>query len=624
MVSVLKMISFLFFIMAISVTNCQNDELEIDIRFGGNLGLRTSTDTPMCKYTKETITEEVSKEISVEVLMKIKDSVNETGDDIQEPGTCVIRGPDGKKYNITSGASYGNGRIKYLSDVPGKVVPPNYCGVYFDGFYPEEFGEWEFTMPTSIEKITTNAVIETVEGPCHAIMPGSSKEPWDGTESGEVSIDGQWSEWGSWSHCSESCGGGNMKSSRSCDSPPPSGGGATCPGTSNQVKECNTQPCIQWGSWSSWSTSCTKTRSRECDGGETCPGDSSQSEGCNSHPSLNTPVVGGWGSWSPWSSCGQGRMTRTRECDGGDTCPGDSSQSEGCNNPHSSNTTEALIISGDFRNVGKSVEVFVPSTGQHCQLPKIPGRSRDHTMEGMTVCCSDSPSNDWKSCLTLTDSGWETSATLLENRAGHSSWSSPSGLTILMGGHYSSRTTEKIQEDGTSVKSFDLEYDTDEACAINLGATVLITGGRKSLITVSEYSEDGYLRDLPQLLEGRSKHGCTYYVNDKGTKTYLVTGGYTPPGYTLSSTELLEETATSWVKAGELPTPRDSLRVARVDNRVLSTGGFYHRNGNVTSLDEILEFDPSNGWTVLAKMTKARFLHAVSTIPFTDVEKFCN
>ena len=52
------------------------------------------------------------------------------------------------------------------------MVPPNYCGVYFDGFYPEEFGEWEFTMPTSIEKITTNAVIETVEGPCDAIMPG--------------------------------------------------------------------------------------------------------------------------------------------------------------------------------------------------------------------------------------------------------------------------------------------------------------------------------------------------------------------------------------------------------------------------------------------------------------------
>ena len=47
-------------------------------------------------------------------------------------------------------------------------------------------------------------------------------------------------------------------------------------------------------------------------------------------------------------------------------------------------------------------------------------------------------------------------------RYDHSSWVSPSGLTILLGGGYSftTRTTEKIQEDGTSVKSFDLEYDT--------------------------------------------------------------------------------------------------------------------------------------------------------------------
>jgi len=64
--------------------------------------------------------------------------------------------------------------------------------------------------------------------------------------------------------------------------------------------------------------------------------------------------------------------------------------------------------------------------------------------------------------------------------------------------------------------------------------------------------------------------------------------------------------------------------VATVDNRVLSTGGFHYRNGNVTSLDDILEFDPTNGWTVLAKMTKARFSHAVSTILFTSVERFCN
>ena len=41
----------------------------------------------------------------------------------------------------------------------------------------------------------------------------------------------------------------------------------------------------------------------------------------------------------------------------------------------------------------------------------------------------------------------------------HVSWASPSG-TILMGGGHSPRTSEKIDESGTSSYSFDLEYDT--------------------------------------------------------------------------------------------------------------------------------------------------------------------
>ena len=44
-------------------------------------------------------------------------------------------------------------------------------------------------------------------------------------------------------------------------------------------------------------------------------------------------------------------------------------------------------------------------------------------------------------------------------RWGHVSWASPSG-TILMGGYASPRTSEKIDESGTSSYSFNLEYDT--------------------------------------------------------------------------------------------------------------------------------------------------------------------
>ena len=41
----------------------------------------------------------------------------------------------------------------------------------------------------------------------------------------------------------------------------------------------------------------------------------------------------------------------------------------------------------------------------------------------------------------------------------HASWASPSGL-MLLGGSHSKKTTEKIQENGTSTYSFELKYFT--------------------------------------------------------------------------------------------------------------------------------------------------------------------
>ena len=53
-------------------------------------------------------------------------------------------------------------------------------------------------------------------------------------------------------------------------------------------------------------------------------------------------------------------------------------------------------------------------------------------------------------------------------------------------------------------------------------------------------------------------------------QTFLVTGGYNN-GY-LSSTELLVETDSAWVLAGNLPTPRDGLRAVNIDQKILVTG----------------------------------------------------
>ena len=52
---------------------------------------------------------------------------------------------------------------------------------------------------------------------------------------------------------------------------------------------------------------------------------------------------------------------------------------------------------------------------------------------------------------------------------------------------------------------------------------------------------------------------------------YLVSGGYTG-SYSLSSTELLMESASAWVLTGELPSPRYGLRGANIDNKIIMTG----------------------------------------------------
>ena len=118
---------------------------------------------------------------------------------------------------------------------------------------------------------------------------------------------------------------------------------------------------------------------------------------------------------------------------------------------------------------------------------------------------------------------------------------------------------------------------------------MILNGGWYSYNKVSEYSESGFTRYLPELQQGRADHGCSYFENEAGTKvdidsnscgvivfqTLLVTGGSYQTiwsrGY-LSSTELLVENSAKWIYSGELPTPRYNLRGANIDQRVIMTG----------------------------------------------------
>ena len=91
-----------------------------------------------------------------------------------------------------------------------------------------------------------------------------------------------------------------------------------------------------------------------------------------------------------------------------------------------------LVISGGepSDSVGQSVEVYVPSTGQHCNLPDLPAGRRHHTMEEVVVCGGEA-TNTSTSCLSLTDNGaWERTTTLLEQRYHRVIFRLPSSLSL--------------------------------------------------------------------------------------------------------------------------------------------------------------------------------------------------
>ncbi|XP_060526930.1 A disintegrin and metalloproteinase with thrombospondin motifs 12-like [Cylas formicarius] len=56
-------------------------------------------------------------------------------------------------------------------------------------------------------------------------------------------IHGGWGEWGAWTDCTRTCGGGITYSERDCDNPVPQNKGRYCLGERRKIKICNTTPC---------------------------------------------------------------------------------------------------------------------------------------------------------------------------------------------------------------------------------------------------------------------------------------------------------------------------------------------------------------------------------------------
>ena len=59
------------------------------------------------------------------------------------------------------------------------------------------------------------------------------------------------------------------------------------------------------------------------------------------------------------------------------------------------------------------------------------------------------------------------------------------------------------------------------SCAIELDFRVILTGGNDNWVQVTEYNQNGYIKDLPKLLQGRMLHGCGHYISSNNEQVVL-------------------------------------------------------------------------------------------------------
>jgi len=285
---------------------------------------------------------------------------------------------------------------------------------------------------------------------------------------------------------------------------------------------------------------------------------------------------------------------------------------------------EGIIVSGGTK-AAASVEIFIPSTGETCSLPRmLQGGRYSHTMDvvgdGVLVCGGGDYDYSYKTCHTLEDGRWVISHDLTEWRALHNSWVSGTDL-LLIGGWYSPYSSEVVtigEDQGES--SFSLEQRSSYACSIPdlTSPSVILTGGYTYKQAVSRYDRLGFVEELPSLIEERVSHGCGAYLRQTdGIQVLLVTGGHNNdyPSVTHSSTEVLIGDAPRWEFTSPLPRKIWDLKGVTLGGTLYMTGGEAIGDDEDTFLfrDEVIVWH-DDAWVEVGKMSAARVDHAATNI----------
>ena len=124
---------------------------------------------------------------------------------------------------------------------------------------------------------------------------------------------------------------------------------------------------------------------------------------------------------------------------------------------------DAVLISGGYNSPLDTAELYVPSTGLSCTLPRLPDNRYSHSLESSGLLCGGDVSGTSDICLQWSpESGsWTEELHLNIKRSYHVSWTPDNSIgTYLMGGYPSYRTTTLIKNDGTQEAAFPLKYDT--------------------------------------------------------------------------------------------------------------------------------------------------------------------